>query len=341
MPQGCAARPSHGFGRWCIPLCFVMISLACATSPPAPSSQPPPVAQPQEQTQGDMPRAESPPATPSPAPPPDAPTPPPQTAPQRLAWVNPARCLVRCAQEPPSLVRVDDHGAPAAAGKHLVDASAQPALATLIATGKAAGHELAVRSAFRSYDEQVEVFRTTKQLGRAARPGHSEHQLGTAIDVNLPNRAAIDWLAAQAPHFGFVLSYPARKQRITGYRPEPWHIRHVGDTIALEIARTPGLTLEELLRARPGLGESGTCGDCPAVTSRAPVCKMPASGDEDPGRCRKNVLSWCYAGVRAAVDCAAFGQVCGRDANDRFDCQEPPTGKAATAARPASKRRTP
>ncbi|HEY0707017.1 MAG TPA: M15 family metallopeptidase [Polyangia bacterium] len=276
------------------------------------------------------------------APTPAPPAAPPKPAPQRLAWVNPARCLATCALDPtPSLTRVDDLGVPAPTGKHLVETNAQTALQALIAAGKADGHELAVRSAFRSYDEQAEVFRTTKQLGRAARPGHSEHQLGTAIDVALPNKAAIAWLAAAAPRFGFVISYPAGKQRITGYRPEPWHIRHVGEAIAREIANTPGATLEELLRARPELGDSGDCGDCPASASRAPVCKLPEGVEEDPGRCRKNVLTWCYAGVRTAVDCAAFGQVCKRDANDRFDCQDPPADAAATTARPSRKRRTP
>ena len=86
-----------------------------------------------------------------------------------------------------------------------------------------------INSAFRSYREQARVFRTMKERGRAARPGHSEHQLGTAIDLKLPTTAAIDWLGEHAFEYGFALSYPPGKQRLTGYRPEPWHMRFVGD----------------------------------------------------------------------------------------------------------------
>ena len=158
------------------------------------------------------------------------------------------------------------------------------------------------------------MFRTIKERGRAARPGHSEHQLGTAIDLRLPTSAAIDWLAEHAFEHGFALSYPKGKQRLTGYRPEPWHVRFVGRELADELHRR-GSTLEELFRARPDLGESGACDDCPAAASRRPCGAVTAAG-----ACQGTVLSWCYDGALAAVDCAVSEQTCPAAGDSPADC---------------------
>ena len=139
-----------------------------------------------------------------------------------LAWVNPARCVPRCAADPGDewLARVDDCGAPSKRGKLRVHRAARVA-GELLAAARAAGHMMRINSAFRSYEEQARVFRTMKERGRAARPGHSEHQLGTAIDLRLPTTAAIDWLGEHAYEFGFALSYPPGKQRSPATAPSP------------------------------------------------------------------------------------------------------------------------
>ncbi|MBA3452795.1 MAG: M15 family metallopeptidase [Deltaproteobacteria bacterium] len=235
---------------------------------------------------------------------------------ERLPWVNPARCALPCTYDPQArLVSVDNNGVLDPAGGHLVDQSIQEPLGALVRAAHTAGHKLRIESAFRSYDDQVRLYRQIKQVGRAARPGHSEHQLGTAIDFRLPTSASIAWLAQNAPDHGFVLSYPDGKQRITGYRPEPWHVRHVGPQLANEL-RTSGLTLEELFRARPALGESGSCEDCPQPASRRACGTIKAAGT-----CDGTVLHWCYDDALASVDCAAFNQRCGRTrSSDVFDC---------------------
>lgn len=239
-----------------------------------------------------------------------------QVAQPRLAWVNPARCLSACAANPASLVQVDEHGELAQAGRHRVSAEAQPELQRLLAAALASGHAIRISSAFRSYEAQARMFESIKEAGRAARPGHSEHQLGTTIDLRLPTGAAIDWLAAHAADFSFALSYPPGKQRLTGYRPEPWHIRFVGSELAKEL-RSSGLILEELFRKRPQLAESGSCADCPLPASRA-ECGAQTSA----GSCAGTVLSWCYEGSLASVDCAVSNQTCGRtEATGEFDCQ--------------------
>jgi hypothetical protein len=209
-------------------------------------------------------------------------------------------------------VRVNDRGLADPRAPFQIEAAALAGLRDLFAAARAAGHVVKIASAFRPYDEQVRLFRTTKEKGRAARPGHSEHQLGTTIDLRLPTTRAIEWLAEHAAAHGFVISYPSGKQRVTGYRPEPWHVRFVGREIAAQVPN--GGTLEELFRRRPELAESGDCADCPAAVSRA-TC----GGLTSAGTCDGTVLSWCFDGARAAVDCAAFNHVCARS-GDVPDC---------------------
>ncbi len=295
----------------------VALAAGCATSPPPtaittgraqsakaddiPASPPPPAPTiVPAQTPADAPRVS---ATTDVVPPvkPDRP---------RLAWVNPARCVSPCTFHPgDDLRRVNDAGLPDPRGKHRMDAATLTALRDLLDAARTAGHTIRITSAFRSYDDQARLFRTTKEKGRAARPGHSEHQLGSTIDLRLPTSVAIAWLAEHAAAHGFALSYPPGKQRITGYRPEPWHVRFVGREIA-DQSRQRGGTLEELFRTRPGLASSGTCDDCPAPASR-----VACGSTTEHGRCEGTVLTWCYQGTLAMVDCAAFSHTC--DASSR------------------------
>ena len=289
------------------------MSLACASAGPAgapstPASQQEPASPaplPPPPDEAPVSPASDTSAAPAPSPAPEAPAPSEPAPGGKLAWVNPARCLRPCDFHPgAALVRLDDRGAVAAEGAHLASRQIVAPLGELLAAARAAGHQLRINSAFRSYEEQAALFRRIKQPGRAARPGHSEHQLGTAVDLDLPTDGARQWLADNASALGFALSYPGDKQRLTGYRPEPWHLRFVGREVAGELARGR-LALEELFRSRADLGESGTCGDCPAPTSRSRCGRITARGS-----CRGPILSWCYDGALAAVDCSAFAKRC-------------------------------
>ena len=232
---------------------------------------------------------------------------------ETLPWVNPARCLPRCAADPEvPLTRLDDTGHATRDGKQRVAASAVEPLQALLAGARAAGFRLRISSAFRSYREQARLFRKIKEQGRAARPGHSEHQLGTTIDLRLPSTKAILWLADHAFEHGFALSYPPGRQRVTGYRPEPWHVRYVGPELARRL-HDEGVTLEEMFRSHPELGLSGDCADCPDALSRARCGALKPAGI-----CRGVVLAWCYDGVANAVDCSLSHEVC-RPASDTGD----------------------
>ncbi len=110
-------------------------------------------------------------------------------------------------------------------------------------------------SGFRSYDYQSMLYNGyVSYYGQAsadtfsARPGHSEHQTGLAIDCNIINDSFAGtpeaiWLEEHCHEYGFIIRYPYGKQSVTGYKYEPWHIRYIGDK-ATEIYES-GLTLEE------------------------------------------------------------------------------------------------
>ena len=140
-----------------------------------------------------------------------------------------------------------------------------PDLEALLAAAEAEGLGLEVQSAYRSYGYQQQTFDYwTEQDGYAAalkssaRPGHSEHQLGTALDfksVGGPDAWDLDdwaktpegaWLRQHAAEFGFVMSYPKGKEALTCYIYEPWHYRYVGREEAAAIAES-GLTPREWL----------------------------------------------------------------------------------------------
>lgn len=144
-------------------------------------------------------------------------------------------------------------------------AAASDALGELVAAAKAQGYALTAVSAYRSYDDQVAAYEENRaiyggEVDRfSARPGHSEHQLGTTVDLSTAGAGfelepfegtpEAAWVAGNAARFGFVVSYPEGKEQVTGYAYEPWHIRYVGKDTAAKV-RQSGLTLHEYLLAR-------------------------------------------------------------------------------------------
>lgn len=119
------------------------------------------------------------------------------------------------------------------------------------------GLDITFMSGFRSYGEQYEVYKGWNEVYASeadrisARPGHSEHQLGLAIDVNSIEFSFAEtpeglWLAENCYKFGFIIRYKEGTELITGYMYEPWHIRYLGKETA-EKVHFSGLTLEEYL----------------------------------------------------------------------------------------------
>ena len=117
-------------------------------------------------------------------------------------------------------------------------------LKDMVAAAATDGITLKVTSTFRSYEFQQQLFDDNPGMGDLiALPGHSEHQLGTTVDLT----GGDAWLAANAVRFGFVLSFPAdRSPRFTCYSNEPWHYRYFGVERAEAIAAS-GLSPREWL----------------------------------------------------------------------------------------------
>lgn len=113
-------------------------------------------------------------------------------------------------------------------------------------------------SGFRSYDYQAQIYNNYVAMdGQAnadtysARPGHSEHQTGLAIDCNIIDDSFTGtpeaiWLENHCHEYGFIIRYPKSKESITGYKYEPWHIRYLGVEKAKAV-HDSGLCLEEYL----------------------------------------------------------------------------------------------
>jgi len=170
---------------------------------------------------------------------------------------------------PPDLVAIGaELGAPGFRGP-LLRAEAAGALSRMLSAAAADGHDIRVRSAYRSYTEQertfaywVSVLGETEARRISAEPGHSEHQLGTAADLTTADvgydlgeafgdTSAGRWLADNAHIYGFALSYPAGAEAVTGYAYEPWHYRYIGAEHAQSWSAS-GLTLVEYLRGVEG-----------------------------------------------------------------------------------------
>jgi D-alanyl-D-alanine carboxypeptidase len=148
---------------------------------------------------------------------------------------------------------------------YLVRPDAAPDVAALLDAAGADGVRLTLRSAYRGYPKQEAVYDGwVAQLGAeqadavSARPGHSEHQTGLGVDVGGTTRPECDfeacfgetvegrWVAEHAAEFGMLVRYTRQNSAVTGYAPEPWHLRWVGRELAAHMRATGVTTLEEV-----------------------------------------------------------------------------------------------
>ena len=146
------------------------------------------------------------------------------------------------------------------------------------------GITVKIISAGRTVEHQKQIYensRARKGFDYAgkhiAEPGHSEHHLGLALDieVHLTKPKFIQKLIDKSKfikryfdtrerelgktdeilhlvhnvlcHYGFILRYPENKQNITGYESNPYHIRYVGEKHAERIFESK-ITLDEYVR---------------------------------------------------------------------------------------------
>ena len=136
-------------------------------------------------------------------------------------------------------------------------------LEEMISDAEQAGHSPEITSGYRSRANQQEIFdnsvkeyrdagyseKDAKQLTseQVAKPGHSEHETGLAVDINSTTGDSWElygWLQSNCYRYGFIVRYPDGKEDITGIQYEPWHLRYVGKEAAEYIYQN-NLTLEE------------------------------------------------------------------------------------------------
>jgi zinc D-Ala-D-Ala carboxypeptidase len=182
------------------------------------------------------------------------------------------------AYAPSDLVDLSGHARTAAeceSARECLRRDAATALNRMLAEMKAAKMAGYVVSSFRGFGTQCWVFASWASKARggfceateqSALPGHSQHQLGTTVDLFTSDWAARGnvtgegvfrngfgcsaggtWIDDNAWRFGFVLPYPihpddrkdgsrceSRRDRSvpidpkTGYKNEPWHLRFIG-----------------------------------------------------------------------------------------------------------------
>lgn len=162
---------------------------------------------------------------------------------------------------PNDLVLISEISAPAGS---LLRSQAYIALKKMFVSAKNEGIALTVTSAYRSFQQQVSIFNSWVSLAGlksaesfSAKAGFSQHQLGSTVDIGAIGKSNLNdafgvstegvWLANNSYKFGFVLSYPKGKEKITGYNYEPWHFRYIGVGNAQTMINS-NMILEEFLQ---------------------------------------------------------------------------------------------
>lgn len=132
-------------------------------------------------------------------------------------------------------------------GNSYLEETTYNAFMQLVTDAEAQGYKLVNTSAFRTYEDQENLFNNYMKtngeewtLKSSAKPGHSEHHTGLATDIVKPGVSMYSfgdtkefvWLKENAYKYGFILRYPEDKEYLTGYMYEPWHYRYVGKEVA-------------------------------------------------------------------------------------------------------------
>ena len=186
-----------------------------------------------------------------------------ETIPESLTVLVNRAFLLPESYEPKDLVKPDiEFDTTVVSDKNYLRKVAATALEKMVKEAKKKKLKIIGVSGYRSYARQKQVYNQSAATnGKShadkycAVPGSSEHQTGLSIDVSSPDvKNALQpsfastkeskWIEKNAHRFGYVVRYPKKKQKITGYNYEPWHLRYVGPKVAAYLYENE-LTLEE------------------------------------------------------------------------------------------------
>jgi D-alanyl-D-alanine carboxypeptidase len=148
-------------------------------------------------------------------------------------------------------------------GQVRTDAAAALTAMAGAAVAEGAG-DIGLESGYRSYSTQRKNYGNggPDVDASVARPGYSEHQSGLAADVvacgsgcgSMDAFAAAPqggWVAANSWRFGWIVRYEQDRTSVTGYVPEPWHLRYIGTELAAAYHQGGWHTLEEFFGLAP------------------------------------------------------------------------------------------
>ena len=172
-----------------------------------------------------------------------------------LAYVNKHRYINKD-YEPDDLVEMDDKYSNNYYGVNRLRSEAYEHFKEMVDAANNEGIYFLADTTYRSFDTQETIYsnyayeHTSEETSLyAARPGYSEHELGTAIDVSNvwyieEGDEEYEWIKRNAWKYGYILRYKKGKEEITKYAAEDWHIRYVGVKTATLI-HNKGITFDE------------------------------------------------------------------------------------------------
>ncbi len=143
----------------------------------------------------------------------------------------------------------------------MMQTEAADALTLMISDMLALNIDISISNTYRSYLMQERIYNRYLETQSqnvvdsfSARPGHSEHQAGLAVDfmtnandiTDFGSSEAYQWLKENAHIYGFIQRYTEENSIYTGYMAEEWHFRYVGNDLAQIVFET-NLSLEEVL----------------------------------------------------------------------------------------------
>lgn len=172
-----------------------------------------------------------------------------------LAYINKHRYINKD-YEPSDLVEMDDKYSNNYYGVNKLRSEAYEHFKEMVDDANKVGIEFVADTTYRSFDTQESIYNnyayehTREETDLyAARPGYSEHELGTAIDVSNvwyieEGDEEYEWIRKNCYKYGFIMRYKKGKEDITKYAAEDWHIRYVGVKTATMI-HNKGITFDE------------------------------------------------------------------------------------------------
>lgn len=143
--------------------------------------------------------------------------------------------------KPPDLVEVDGQKMRKSAAdaylKMQKDAASQGLKIRVVSAYRTVEYQRGLYNRYLNTDSQENVDRYS------ARPGHSEHHTGLALDLfgsqdglrNFVKTPEYAWVRDNGYKYGFIIRYQADIENITGYEDEPWHLRYLGVQVSTDM----------------------------------------------------------------------------------------------------------